>query len=157
AFFTGLPATTPLTNGDFGAPLGWVASGGAVVSGGAGVLAEDSRFLTSLRQGFAVPAGAESISFRLVSSRPGQSDGLLPDAFEAALIDPVTGASLFGALGGLDLSDSFLSLQADGSVYLARGVTIGGDPLTGEAVVTISLAGVDTGNGVLLSFDLIGQ
>src|SRR3546814_3661331 len=32
-----------------------------------------------------------------------------------------------------------------------------GDPLSGEVLVTVSLAGADTSNGVLLSFDLIGQ
>src|SRR3546814_17977888 len=80
-----------------------------------------------------------------------------PDAFEVALLDPVTGASLLGALGGLDLSDAFLNLQADGTVYLAPGVTLVGDPHAGQATVTVSLAGVDTSNGALLSFDLFGQ
>src|SRR3546814_17941712 len=32
-----------------------------------------------------------------------------------------------------------------------------GDPLSGEVLVTVSLAGADTSNGVLMSFDLIGQ
>src|SRR5690606_13644170 len=95
--------------------------------------------------------------FRILSTTLGQSADLPPDAFEVALIDPVTGASLLGTLGGLDLSDSFLNVQADGSIYLAPGVTIIGDPLTGQAVVNVSLAGIDTSNGALLSFDLIGQ
>src|SRR5690606_14554621 len=101
----------------------------------------------SLRQSFAIPSGAESISFRILSTTLGQSADLPPDAFEVALIDPVTGASLLGTLGGLDLSDSFLNVQADGSIYLAPGVTIIGDPLTGQAVVNVSLAGIDTSNG----------
>lgn len=153
----GAPATGALVNGDFAAGAGWTATGGAVVSGGVGTLAEDSRFLTALRQSFAIPAGAESVSFRILSATLGSSEGLPPDAFEAALIDPVTGASLLGALGGLTLSDAFLNLQADGTVHLAPGVIVQGDPLNGGAIVTLSLAGVDAANGVLLSFDLIGQ
>src|SRR3546814_15362924 len=80
-----------------------------------------------------------------------------PDAFEVALLDPVTGASLLGALGGLDLSDAFLNLQADGTVYLAPGVTLLGDPHAGQAPVQVSLAGADTSNGPLLSFALSAQ
>jgi hypothetical protein len=113
--------------------------------------------LSSLRQGFAVPVGADSISFRILSTALGKDPGLPPDAFEAALLDPVTGASLLGTMGGLDLSDAFLNIQANGTVSLAPGVTISGNPLAGEVVVTVSLAGVDTSNGAFLSFDLIGQ
>ncbi|OYX96107.1 MAG: hypothetical protein B7Y74_02345, partial [Novosphingobium sp. 35-62-5] len=154
---SGAPVTSALTNGDFVAATGWTASGGGVVSGGVGVLAEDSRFLSSLQQGFAVPAGADSITLRIASASLGSNAALPPDAFEIALLDPVTGASLLGAMGGLSLSDALLNLQADGSLYLAPGVTVQGNPLTGAAIVTISLAGVDTSNGAWLSFDLIGQ
>src|SRR3546814_365441 len=97
------------------------------------------------------------MTFRILAAALEQSDGLPPDAFGVALLDPVTGESLFGDLGGLDLSDAILNLQADGTVYLAPGVIMSGDPLSGEVLVTVSLAGADTSNGVLLSFDLIGQ
>ena len=153
----GTPVTSALTNADFAAAEGWTTAGGGVVSGGVGVLAEDARFLSSLQQGFAVPAGADSITLRIASTNLGSNAALPPDAFEIALLDPVTGASLLGALGGLSLSDALLNLQADGSLYLAPGVTVQGNPLTGAAIVTISLAGVDTSNGAWLSFDLIGQ
>ena len=153
----GVAVTTPLANGDFADAAGWTAVGGAVVTDGVGRLAEDDRVLTALRQGFAVPAGAESLIFTIVTAALGTTADMPPDAFEVALLDPVTGASLLGALGGLDLSDAMLNLQADGTLYLAPGVTISGDPLAGSATVTVSLAGVDTSQGVLLSFDLIGQ
>ncbi len=156
-FAPGTPATNPLINGDFAAPQGWSVTGGGSVTGGVGVLAEDARFLTSLRQAFAVPAGAQTLSFTITSANLGINDLLPPDAFEVALIDPVTGESLLGALGGLDLSDAFLNLQADGTVYLAPGVTITGNPLTGPAVVNLSLAAINAPNGALLSFDLIGM
>src|SRR3546814_13304927 len=96
------------------------------------------------------------MTFRILAAALEQSDGLPPDAFGVALLDPVTGESLFGDLGGLDLSDAILNLQADGTVYLAPGVIMYGDPLSGEVLVTVSLAGADTSNGVLLSFDLVG-
>src|SRR3546814_20254934 len=83
------------------------------------------------------------MTFRRLSAALEQSDGLPPDAFEVALLDPVTGESLFGDLGGLDLSDAILNLQADGTVYLAPGVIMSGDPLSGEVLVTVSLAGAD--------------
>src|SRR3546814_12945771 len=97
------------------------------------------------------------MTFRILSAALEQSDGLPPDAFEVALLDPVTGESLFGDLGGLDLSDAILNLQADGTVYLAPGVIMSGDTLSGEVLVPVSPAGAATSNGVLLSFDLIGQ
>src|SRR3546814_7740944 len=106
--------------------------GGASVAGGVGILSEDARLLSSLRQSFAVPAGAQAMTFRILSAALEQSDGLPPDAFEVALLDPVTGESLFGDLGGLDLSDAILNLQADGTVYLAPGVIMRSEEYTSE-------------------------
>ena len=117
--------------------------GGGVVSGGVGTLAEDARFLSSLSQSFVLPNGATEISFRIRSAALGADAGMPPDAFEVALLDPVTGNSLLSPLVGLDLSDALLNLQADGTLYLAPGVTVVGSPLTGTATVTVSLAGVD--------------
>ncbi|WP_353955672.1 putative Ig domain-containing protein [uncultured Sphingobium sp.] len=154
---SGTPATAPFQNGDFGTATGWSPVGGGVVSGGVGVLAEDSRFLSSLNQKFVLPNGATEISFQIRSAVLGSNNALPPDAFEVALLDPVTGQSLLGDLDGLDLSDALLNLQADGSLYLAPGVTVTGNPLTGSATVTVSLAGVDRSNGALLSFDLIAM
>src|SRR3546814_8131176 len=68
--------------------------GGASVAGGVGILSEDARLLSSLRQSFAVPAGAQAMTFRILSAALEQSDGLPPDAFVVALLDPVTGESL---------------------------------------------------------------
>ena len=153
----GAAATQPLANGDFALAGGWSALGGATVAGGTGVLAEDARFLSALRQSFAIPNGATQLSFRIKAATLGTSALLPPDAFEVALIDPVTGASLLDALGGMTLSDAFLNLQADGTLRLAPNVAVTGTPGAGEAIVTVSLTGVARGNGALLSFDLIGM
>ncbi|MFA7602961.1 MAG: Ig-like domain-containing protein, partial [Novosphingobium sp.] len=156
-FAGGGPAVSALVNGDFSAADGWAAYGGGSVFGGEGVLAEDSRYLSYLRQSFAIPNGATELSFVIRSATLGAEGDMPPDAFEVALLDPVTGRSLLGSLTGLDLSDAFLNLQADGTLYLAPGVTVTGTPGEGAALVTVSLSGVARGNGAWLSFDLIGM
>ena len=76
------------------------------------------------------------------------------DAFEVALIDANTGASVLGGMG-LSRGDAFFNLQADGTTRKANGVTVVRQP-DGSRRVLVDLSGLQVGTVVNLSFDLIG-
>jgi VCBS repeat-containing protein len=80
--------------------------------------------------------------------------GAPDDAFEVALLDANTGASLLGS-DGLTRSDAFLNLQADGTQNLASCVTCTTNA-DGSRTYMVDLAGIAAGTAVNLSFDLIG-
>ncbi|RPI43041.1 MAG: tandem-95 repeat protein, partial [Betaproteobacteria bacterium] len=156
-----------LVNGGFAiadpatAGFGWEAFGSATVVAGEGVLAEDSPIAPRFLQSFVLPADAVTLTFTLRDvhfDAPGNGP---QDAFEMALLDFATGASVLGDVG-LSNTDAALNLQADGSVHAAAGVQIAGLdngrlPSSGGSLgVTVSLAGFAPGQTVSLYFDLLG-
>ena len=150
----------PLANGafDFGPGDGgfaWTTVGDVAVENGAAVLREDRSVFTGLSQSILPPPGAETLRFDVVDLRLSQTPGEAPDAFEVALLDAATGASLLGPIAGLGGTDAFLNVQADGARFFADGVQIAE---TGEGfTVSIDLSVVSLpASGAALSFDLIG-
>src|SRR5690606_21683607 len=84
------------------------------------------------------------------------------DAFEVALLDAVTGASLAG--GAFSDGDALLNLQADGRLHLGAGVTIDGQPgfVSGDVVdlaqpitISIDISAIAPNTSAALFFDLI--
>src|SRR5204863_164119 len=76
---------------------------------------------------FTVPADVTALRFTLtnVNLQP-NGPGSPPDAFEAALFDPTTGAALVGTAVGLTQTDAFFNLQTSGQTYFgAQAQVIG--------------------------------
>jgi PKD repeat protein len=160
--FSAAPATA-LTNPAFlvtdpAAPqFGWETRGAVSVIDGAAILREDDRVLTRLAQTFTIPQGAKSLRFTIVSAGLTARDPLQPpDAFEVALLDASTYASLVGTAVGLSNTDSFMNLQPKGEVYVAPKVTLPGAPLRFPLTVEVDLRGLTAGTQATLSFDLLG-
>jgi hypothetical protein len=76
------------------------------------------------------------------------------DAFEVALINAHTGASLLGGTG-LTHNDAFFNLQANGAEHKAAQVSTQ-RLADGSILVVVDLGGVPVGTVANLSFDLIG-
>jgi len=143
--------------------FGWSTLGAAAVSGGVGVLTEDTRFNSRFSQTFNIPAGATVLSFTIQSADFISDPSGPPDAFEVALIDEHTGHSLLGVTQGLSASDAVLNIQTDGTTYLSSGVTVGEGSTSGvqqsyaqPVTVTVDLSGVTDDTTATLYFDLLG-
>lgn len=120
----------------------------------AATLAESATAQTRLNQVFVVNDDDRYLSFTVADAALGdQADGP-DDAFEVALLDANTGASLLGGTG-LTHSDALLNRQANGAESTASGidVVVNAD---GSRSYRIDLAGIAAGTAVNLSFDLIG-
>ncbi len=123
-------ANATLTNGSLNAADGWSTQGsvdigpstGSGQAGGAAVMREVSGSQTRLSQVFMVNQRDRFLSFTLSGTALDNLTGAPDDAFEVALLDANTGASLLGG-AGLTRSDAFLNLQADGTQYAANCVT----------------------------------
>ncbi|HYU32388.1 MAG TPA: putative Ig domain-containing protein [Thermoanaerobaculia bacterium] len=137
--------------------FGWETRGAVSVQEGSAVLQEDDRVLTRLAQTFTVPEGAKTLRFTIVGANLTARDPLQPpDAFEVALLDASTLASLVGTAAGLSNTDSFLNLQPNGEVYAAPKVALPGTPLRFPLTVEVDLRGLAAGTRATLSFDLLG-
>jgi hypothetical protein len=153
-------ANAKLTNGTFtsanGMPIdnGWATQGSVDFSNGAATLQEVTTSQTRLNQVFAINPTDRYLSFTLSGSALDNVNGAPDDAFEVALLDANTGASLAGALS-LTHTDAFLNLQADGTETLASGVTVVTNP-DGSRTYRVDLSGIAAGTAVNLSFDLLG-
>ncbi|MFC5583393.1 Ig-like domain-containing protein [Rhodanobacter terrae] len=109
---------------------------------------------TRLSQGFTLGTNDRFLRFTL-SNVALQNLGDRPeDAFQVALLNAATGASLAGALD-LSQTNALFNLQGDGSSHLAQGITVV-DNADGSRTYIIDLRSVPTGTAVNLSFDLIG-
>lgn len=139
---------------DQGGAPDWNQFGSVDVSTGEAVLAEGDLLFSDVSQVFKIPVGAESISFSISGLSLNANDRNPPDAFEVALLDAV-GISPLAHVPGLSHTDALLNIQADGTVFLADGVTITGDVSSDSFDVTISLAVAQAGDPVALFFDLI--
>jgi VCBS repeat-containing protein len=161
-------ANATLTNGSLNAADGWSTQGsvtfnpstgsgtstGSVRTGGGATLYEVSGSQTRLSQVFMVNDRDRFLSFTLAGTALDNLTGAPDDAFEVALLDANTGASLLGGTG-LTRSDAFLNLQADGTQNAANCVTCINNA-DGSRTYRVDLAGIAAGTAVNLSFDLIG-
>jgi len=156
-------ANATLTNGSLLAADGWSTQGsvtfnpstGSGQSGmGSATLSEVSDSQTRLSQVFMVKDRDRFLSFTLSGTALDNLTGAPDDAFEVALLDANTGASLLGGTG-LTRSDAFLNLQADGTQNAANCVTCINNA-DGSRTYRVDLAGIAAGTAVNLSFDLIG-
>jgi Bacterial Ig domain/Matrixin len=163
-------ANSTLTNGSLNNGNGWATQGSVTFnpstfitdpSTGSGrtvassaTLREISTTQTRLSQVFMVNANDRYLSFTLSGTALDNMNGAPDDAFEVALFNANTGASLLGS-NGLTHSDAFLNLQADGTEHTSSGVTRITNP-DGSRTYRLDLSGVASGTAVNLSFDLIG-
>jgi VCBS repeat-containing protein len=147
-------ANATLVNGSLNAADGWSTQGSVDIANGAAVMREVSATQTRLSQVFMLNPTDRFLSFTLTGTALDDLTGAPDDAFEVALLDANTGASLLGGTGQTR-TDAFLNLQADGTQNLANCVTCINNP-DGSRTYRVDLAGVPAGIAANLSFDLIG-
>ena len=166
-------ANATLTNGSLNAADGWSTQGSVDIALGAATLNEVATSQTRLSQVFMLNPNDHYLTFTLSGAAldnlpqanpplegagtngTASGSGSSPsDAFEVALLNANTGASLLDN-NGLTHSDAFLNLQADGTEHTSSGVTriLNAD---GSRTYRIDLTGVPAGVAANLSFDLIG-
>ena len=143
-----------LTNGSLNAADGWSTRGAVDIGNGAATLREISTTQTRLSQVFLLNPTDRFLSFTLSGTALDDLTGAPDDAFEVALLDANTGASLLSGTGQTR-TDAFLNLQADGTQNLANCVTCINNA-DGSRTYRVDLAGVPAGIAANLSFDLIG-
>ncbi|MEY3447252.1 MAG: hypothetical protein RIR45_2007 [Pseudomonadota bacterium] len=158
-------ANATLTNGQFdvannstsSAP-GWSSEGSVSVATGSATLVETATQQTRLNQVFIVGPQDRFLSFTLSGIGLDDAAAGPDDAFEVALLNANTGASLLGSIA-LTHTDALLNLQAGGAQLAASGVTFVTNQ-DGSRTYLVDLAGINTngdaGTAVNLSFDLIG-
>ena len=161
------PAITygPVRNGSFAvmdpaAPgYAWSTGGSVGFAGGQATLTENRTALSTLSQSFLLGPTQTSLSFTLVSGRLFQDANRPSDTFEVALDGP-NGAVMGTA--GLSRTDDLLDIQADGTVFLAAGVTVSGlgadgrlDLGAGAHVVTIDTSKLSRSAPLSLDFALV--
>src|SRR5262249_49019704 len=130
---------------------------------GVATLNEDPHVLTGLSQTFVVPDGVTSLQFT-VSRADFQPNGpTAPDAFEEALLDAATLATLVGPAPGLSNTDAFFNLHQAGQAFSGPKVTLSRVATSGQTtsldsplVVTVDLHGIAAGTRATLFFDLLG-
>lgn len=155
-------ANPTLTNPAFTGNTGWSTTGPIAFANNAATLTESATAQTRLNQVFVVGPNDRFLSFTLAniglddpSTRSGQVKATAPDdAFEVALLNANTGASLLAGTG-LTKSDAILNLQANGTERKASGLTSVLNP-DGSRTYLVDLSGIAAGTVVNLSFDLIG-
>ena len=151
-----IAANTTLTNGNFAGNTtnAWETTGKVNANNGTAVLSEVATSQTRLNQVFVVGANDRYLSFTLSNIGLDDVNAGPDDAFEVALLNANTGASLTAPIG-LTRTDALLNIQANGNELKATGVTsdINAD---GSRTYVVDLAGIAVGTAVNLSFDLIG-
>jgi hypothetical protein len=133
---------------------GWLTQGGMSFENGTATLSEVSTSQTRLSQVFMLNEQDRYLSFTLSGTALDDLNGAPDDAFEVALLDANTGASLLGGIG-LTRTDAFLNLQGDGTEHAATSVTRI-DNADGSRTYRVDLTGVAKNIAVNLSFDLLG-
>ncbi len=159
-----VPPAGPLVNGSFAvtdpaaAGFGFTVAGDVAVTPGQATLLEAGNQLSSLSQTFTLGATQTALSFTIAGGALFQDAGEAGDAFEVALRD-ATGRSILGSTG-LSGTDDLLDVQADGTVFLASGVTVSGLTADGKLdlsaahLVTIDVSAVPRAENLSLAFDL---
>ena len=147
-------ANTTLVNGSLNAADGWSTQGSVNIGSGSAVMNEVFGSQTRLSQVFLLNPTDRFLSFTLSGTTLDDLTGAPDDAFEVALLDANTGASLLSGTGQTR-TDAFLNLQADGTQNMANCVTCINNA-DGSRTYRVDLAGVPAGVAANLSFDLIG-
>jgi VCBS repeat-containing protein len=147
-------ANPTLTNGNLTSANGWSTQGSVNIANGAAVMNEVSGTQTRLSQVFLLNPSDRTLSFTLAGTALDDLTGAPDDAFEVALLDANTGASLLSGTGQTR-TDAFLNLQADGTQSFANCVTCTTNA-DGSRTYLVDLAGIPAGTAANLSFDLIG-
>ena len=147
-------ANPKLSNTEFAGEQGWSTTGDVRFQDGAVTLSETAASQTRLNQVFIVGENDRFLSFTVADTALDDADQAPDDAFEVALLDANTGASLLGGTG-LTRNDAFLNLQADGNEHKSQAVTSIRNA-DGSRTYLIDLAGIPAGTAVNLAFDLIG-
>ena len=153
-----LPAS-PIANGDFSSALtGWTTEivghaagstpGTVSALGQMAQLRENESFLVSLSQTITVPASPQVISFDIESLALEGPLGGVPDAFEVSLLNDHNTSFVPTHHVG---ATSFFSVNPDGAMSLAPGVTFDGRR------VTVDISNLTPGEKATLYFDLIGN
>jgi choice-of-anchor A domain-containing protein/RHS repeat-associated protein len=143
------PLTPSLADGNFAGGLtGWTTQGNVVASNGLVQLQEGESFLTTLQQSFTIPAGAQTLSFDLVSDGLEDPAGGIPDAFEASLLDAQSNSV---APTSRPQATSFFNVNPGNVTALGAGVTFDGRH------VTLDVSHVAAGSQATLYFDLVGN
>lgn len=155
-------ANPKLSNTEFAGGQGWSTTGDVRFQDGAATLTETAVSQTRLNQVFIVGENDRFLSFTVADTALDDADQAPDDAFEVALLDANTGASLLGGTG-LTRNDAFLNLQADGTERKSQAVTSlrnaddqRKSPWDGSRTYLVDLAGIPAGTAVNLAFDLIG-
>ena len=156
----------PLENGGFtvtdpSAPgFGWSETGTVTTTPGKATLGQNNDQLSSLSQTFTLDPGQTTLSFTIAGGHLVAAAGQPPDAFEAALRDASTGASVLGSTG-LSNTEDLLNVQADGTLFLAPGVTVSGlgpgstlDVGQGSHLVSVDVGKLESTENLTLEFDL---
>lgn len=147
-------ANPKLSNTEFAGEQGWSTTGDVRFQDGAATLTETAASQTRLNQVFIVGENDRFLSFTVADTALDDADQAPDDAFEVALLDANTGASLLGGTG-LTRNDAFLNLQADGNEHKSQAVTSIRNA-DGSRTYLVDLAGIPAGTAVNLAFDLIG-
>lgn len=147
-------ANPKLSNTEFVGGQGWSTTGDVRFQDGAATLTETAPSQTRLNQVFIIGENDRFLSFTVADTALDDADQAPDDAFEVALLDANTGASLLGGTG-LTRNDAFLNLQADGNEHKSQAVTSIRNA-DGSRTYLIDLAGIPAGTAVNLAFDLIG-
>src|SRR3989338_10922713 len=121
---------------------------GLLGSGGtaSATLSEVSTSQTRLSQVFMLNEQDRYLSFTLSGNALDNLTGAPDDAFEVALLDANTGASLLGT-DGLTRTDAFLNLQGDGTQRAANCVTCINNA-DGSRTYRVDLTGITSGTAV---------
>lgn len=147
-------ANPKLSNTEFAGGQGWSTTGDVRFQDGAATLTETAASQTRLNQVFIVGENDRFLSFTVADTALDDADQVPDDAFEVALLDANSGASLLGGTG-LTRNDAFLNLQADGTERKSQAVTSIRNA-DGSRTYLVDLAGIPVGTAVNLAFDLIG-
>jgi hypothetical protein len=162
-------AHADMTNPGFEAGLsGWTVASGAVLpyADGLGTFAllqdtggYNGPARSSIYQDFVVLSGDVSLSFEYLLLTSGQyvGAGVLPDAFSARLIDPISLAPLLSSPGVNDYFYHDTRGAADSIGFDPGLVTVSLTAARPDwSTVRLNLAGLTTGTTARLQFDLLG-
>ncbi|MCH2167041.1 MAG: tandem-95 repeat protein [Oceanicola sp.] len=160
------PVNTTIENGNFDvddpAGLGWTLVGDAQVVDGRALISESASVFSGITQAFLHDGSATALELTLSEISLTAEPRRVPDAIEIALRDEATGAPLV-AVSGLSGTDALISIQADGALRVASGVSVEGTRLPDGRLdlsqalrVLIPLTNAVVDAGYRVSVDLLG-